>query len=52
MAKKYKVVKTSWGGTQLDVGIEGSYPDCYDFCEQQHWVSDEGYVWDLEIVEA
>jgi len=52
MGKQYKVIKTSGGGARHDVGIEGSFPECHAFCESMNWVSDEGYVWDLEIVEA
>jgi hypothetical protein len=52
MVKQYKVIKTSCGGAQHDFGSEGSFVSCHSLCEQLHWVSDEGYVWDLEIVEA
>lgn len=52
MEKQYKVIKTSWGGAHHDVGCEGNFESCYSFCEGMHWVLDEGYVWDLEIVEA
>ena len=47
----YKVVKSSWGGVKMDVLTGLSHEDALRFCEENGWVLDEGYVWDLSIEE-
>ena len=48
---KYKVVKASWGGTEIDMYTELSYQEALEICEGYGWEIDEGYIWDLVIEE-
>ena len=49
--KTYKVIATSWGGTEHTV-LEGlTEKDAIEFCNDNNWELDLGYIWDLEIEE-
>ena len=46
----FKVVMFA-GSITRETGMYGSNEDCYEYCNEQNWIADEGFVWDLEIVE-
>lgn len=46
-----RVMMYSCGGTRRELTSFDTYEEALAFCEDNHWVFDAGYIWDLEIEE-
>lgn len=49
--KKYKVIMSSGGGTVRDYITGLTYEEAYQTCEDNNWIVDLGFIWDLYIEE-
>lgn len=47
----FKVQMVSMGGTRKDLYTGLTEHEAVEICESYGWVMDEGYLWDLDIVE-
>lgn len=46
-----RVMMYSCGGIRRELTSFDTYEEAYAYCEDNHWVFDAGYIWDLEIEE-
>ena len=46
-----KIMMVSWGGTEREFLSGLTYEEALQICEDNNWVMDTGYIWDLVIEE-
>ena len=49
---KFKVIMSSWGGTERILTDNLTYKEAEELCDQYNWQFDDGgYIWDLYVEE-